>query len=89
MPAAGVAKIKRHPGAVGLLPLARVPETKVSRLVKAPRQNMLNETSNELNARQPLGSPRVFAAVFPAESHMGLIHVKNPRVPDRRPKGVA
>jgi hypothetical protein len=35
--------------------------------MKALRQDVLEEAPQELSAQQPLGTPRVGAAVFPAE----------------------
>jgi hypothetical protein len=57
-------------------------------LVKPSRQDVLKEAMEELNARQPLPAPRSVVAVFPAESHMGLIHVENPCVADHHPEDV-
>jgi hypothetical protein len=50
---------------------------------------VLKIASKELNARQPLDAPRIDTPGFPAECHMGLIHVENPRVADCRPKDIA
>ena len=58
---------QENPGTIGLLSLRGVPEPVVSDLVKASRQDVLKEASEELNARQPLGALRVGAAVFPME----------------------
>ena len=48
---------QENPGTIELLSLRGVPEPVVSDLVKASWQDVLKETSEELNARQPLGAP--------------------------------
>ena len=79
---------QKHPGTVGLVSLRGVPEPVISHPVKASRQDVLKEAPEELNPRQPLGAPAVGVTIFPAESHVGLVHVENPRVADRRAKDV-
>ena len=51
-------------------------------------EDVLEEAPEELNARQPLNAPRVGAAIFPAEGHMGLVHAENPCVADGRAKDI-
>jgi hypothetical protein len=65
-----------------------LPEPVVSDLVKPSRQDVLEEASQEFPARQPLCTPRPGGTVFPAEAHMGLVHVENPCVADRRAKDI-
>ena len=79
---------QEQPGTIGLVSLRGVPEPVVSDLVKAARQDVLEEAPEELNARQPLDAPRVGAAIFPAEGHMGLVHAENPCVADGRAKDI-
>ena len=73
---------------MGLLTLGRVPEPVVSDFVKPSRQDMLKESPEELNARQALGAPTIGTAIFPAESHMGLVHAEDPCIADRCPKDI-
>src|SRR4029077_13123285 len=80
---------QKQPGTIGLLSLRWVPESVVSDSVKALRQDVLKEAPEELNAWQPLSTPRACISVFPAENHMGLVHAENTRVANRRPKDIS
>ena len=66
-----------------------VPEPVVADLVKASRENVLQESSQELNAFQSDGPQVSVAAVFPAEGNVGLIDGQDSCVGDGNAEYVA
>ena len=81
-------KDQQQPGSIRQVSPGRVPESVISTPVKTSRQDVLQESSQELDTQNPLSLPGVAVAVLPAEGHMGVVHVEYPCIADRGSKDI-
>ena len=65
-----------------------MPQAIVADLVKPLRQDVRQEPTHELHARQATGPPLAGLTILVPERDMGVVHAENPRVGDRDSENV-
>ena len=75
---------QKQPRPTGQIAFRVMPQSVIANPMKSTRQNVRQEPSKELHARQSRGAPDVGVAILVAETNVRVVHAENPRVADRR-----